>query len=211
MTPLAKHFRRGMGRPAPATENAIRFDEPGVSLFWETVAPELGAGWFLDRFVYLFGPGLERLQRCLQAWSFLVPPGHPDRRVLGYNIHGAILVLENGNTPLPKVLVLEPYRVAYWTHEFLGFENLLARWLPDRELPYFLDTGVYEAWRQSTGEYLGEDMILAPKLPEDLGGTRTLENFQVENLFEYYERTGRKYAKVAAEPGPPKKPRGRKR
>jgi hypothetical protein len=51
-------------------------------------------------------------------------------------------------------------------------------------------------------------MILAPKLPEDLGGTRTLENFQMENLFEYYERTGREYAKLARPPG---KPPGRKR
>ncbi|MCP3143947.1 hypothetical protein [Pyxidicoccus xibeiensis] len=210
MTPLAKHFRRGMGRPAPATENAIHFEVPGARLFWEMVSPDLGAGWYLDRFVYLFGPGLERLHRCLKAWSFLVPPDHPDRLVLGYNIHGAILVLEDAKTSLPKVLVLEPYRIAWWTHEHLGFENLLARWLPDRELPEFLDTEVYTQWRKSTGEYLAEDMILAPKLPKEAGGSRDLENFQVENLFDFYERTGREYAKLA-KGGKPPGPKGRKR
>lgn len=207
MTPLAKHFVRGMGRPNPETKNGIHFEAPGAQLFWEMVGPQMRAGWFLDRFVYLCGPELQRLLRCLDAWSFLVPPGH-DRIVLGYNVHGAILVLEDANTSLPKVLVLEPYRLAWWTHDHLGFENLFARWLPDRELPHFLDTGVYEQWRKSAGGYLAQDMILAPKLPEDLGGTRTLENFQVENLFEYYERTGREYAKVARPPG---KPPGRKR
>ncbi len=202
MTPLARHFRRGMGRPDPATQNAIHFEAPGASLFWETVSPDLGAGWFLDRFVYLFGPGLERLHRCLKAWSFLVPPDHPDRMVLGYNIHGAILVLEDANTPLPKVCILEPFRIAYWTHEQLGFENLLARWLPDRELPDFLDTEAYTLWRESSGQYLAEDMILAPKLPKELGGFRMPKNFQVENLFDFYERTGREYAALAREGTP---------
>jgi hypothetical protein len=210
MTPLAEQFIRGLGRPAPATRNAIHFQEEFVNMLWESVAPDVGAGWFLDRFVYLFGPGLERLHRCLDAWPALVPPNHPDRMVLGYNVHGAILVLENGNSAVPQVYLLEPYVGAYWTHEDIAFENLLGMWLPERRLPYFLDTGVYEAWRGLTDRYLPEDTILAPKVPRDLGGERTLENFQVEDLFEFHESAGAIHAKAAARvkhPGP----RGRKR
>jgi hypothetical protein len=196
VTDLGKAFVAGLGKPSPATKNAIRLPNRADNALWKLIAPELKAGWFLDRFVYLFGPGLEKLERCLKAWSFLVPP-KSDRIILGCNVHGAIVVMDDSKADQPSIHVLEPYVVTFWTHRHLGLESFLATWLPKRRIPYFLDDAVYSAWRTLTGEYLSDDAILAPKVPRDLGGERNLENFQVENIYEYYETTATAYTKHA--------------
>jgi hypothetical protein len=198
MTALTEIFVPKMGRPDPVEPSGLRFRNRYDQESWERRYADVGAGWYLDRFVYLFGPEAARLERCLDAWSFLVPPRNPDRMIVGRNAYGAILVLEHGNDPLPAVHVLEPFVVTYWTHPQLDFVSLLGRFLPEGLIPHFMDGRLYKKWRKQTGKHLPTDAILAPRVPEGLGGTRTLTNFQVEDIFAYYESTAPVYAKAFA-------------
>jgi hypothetical protein len=198
MTALTEIFVPKFGRPDPSAPSGLQFGDPAYQERWERYYADIGAGWYLDRFVYLFGPDAARLERCLDAWSFLVPPRNPDRMILGRNAYGAILVMEHGNDPVPAVHVLEPYVVTYWTHPYLDFVSLLGTFLPEGKIPHFMDTRLYKKWRKQARAHLQGDDILAPREPEGLGGTRTLENFQVEDIFAYYESTATVYAKAFA-------------
>jgi hypothetical protein len=40
---------------------------------WDKLHSEVGAGWYRDRFLYLFGENLEEFRPCVDAWSFLMP------------------------------------------------------------------------------------------------------------------------------------------
>lgn len=167
---------------------------------WEAFYEEIGAGFYQNRFWYLFGEGLEALAPCLDAWSFLVPPGTP-RMILGRNAYGALLVLENPDEigPSSRVRVLDPLGVVWWGSASIAFANLLGCYLPQKLLPYtFFDDSVYQAWQKSTGRWLEADEILAVRVPLALGGTMTLDNFQVENVHAYYRTTAPIYAKALA-------------
>jgi hypothetical protein len=209
MSDLGEHFVEALGRPDPVEPSGLTF--PGLIRqgYWDMFYDQVGAGWFLDRFVYLFGPQAERLQTCLDAWPFLVPPSS-DRRILGRNAHGAILVLEDASKVKTRVYLLDPFALAYWTDPLLQLESLLGRFLPDNLLPRFLDRSLYESWRRATDMHLEDDFILAPKTPEGLGGEWSPANFQPENIFDYYESMAPIYAKAYAPGGKPK-PQSRKR
>src|SRR4051812_21279564 len=105
-------FLKAMGEPSPAAPPGLHFTEPGIEFVWETFHEVIGAGWYQNRFWYLFGEGLDRLSPCLAAWSFLVPPG-PERMILGRNAYGALLVLENPNAlgSTSRVHILNPLDV----------------------------------------------------------------------------------------------------
>jgi hypothetical protein len=60
-------FKKRFGAPSPATENGLHFAEYGPRFSWEMSHEEIGSGWFLDRFLYLFGDGVDRLAACLDA------------------------------------------------------------------------------------------------------------------------------------------------
>ena len=74
MSFLGDAFVSGMGKPDIAMPNGLNFKNLYTKQLWEQVHNEIGSGWFLNRFVYLFGEGLHKLQPCLDAWSFLVKP-----------------------------------------------------------------------------------------------------------------------------------------
>ncbi len=211
---LATNFIDGIGRPDPPTPDGLRCRSSAFGELWQDIHAQIGSGWYLNRFLYLFGEGVEKLRPCLDAWSFLVPPNHPDRMILGRNAHGAILVLENGNSPDPSVFVLNPLTLEYWTDPRIGFENLLGRWLPRNEIPFFLDHDLYDAWIAGTGRFLDEDMVLAPKIPLVLGGEMKPENLQTESIISYYETSApvaeKTLAKLAGGGGKPKRPRRRR-
>jgi hypothetical protein len=193
---LAQAFIEGIGKPDPATPNGLRFKSPVYDELWLDTHAEIGSGWYLNRFLYLFGEGVEKLQPCLDAWSFVVPPNHPDRIILGRNAYGAILVLENGNSADASVLMLDPLLVDYWSDPRIGFENMLGRWLPQKEIPHFLDKDLYDAWVIGHGRHLGDDTILAAKTPLSLGGEMEPENFQEEPIIDYYRTTAPIYEKA---------------
>lgn len=198
MSDVGKAFLRALGKPNPAMPSGLQFRDGHSQQLWQRLHRELGAGWFLDRFFYLFGPGLEQLFACLEAWSFLVPPSR-DRMILGRNAYGAILVLERPSSVDQSVHLLDPFRVQYWTDPRIGFVNLISRWLPDHLLPGFADDLLYRAWVQS-GTHLPDDVILAPKTPLGLGGRLEPDNIQEEEIVSYYRTTAPIYAKASVNP-----------
>lgn len=164
------------------------------------VRQEIGAGWFYNRFLYLFGEGLEALQPCLDAWSFVVPPGHPDRKILGRNGYGAILVLENGNTlNQGSIHLLDPLNVRYWTDPNITLVTLCGNHLPKRRIPKFLDADAYDEWIAANADVeLELEDILGVKVPLSLGGELTVDNLQLDGIVEYYQATGPIYANALA-------------
>lgn len=193
-----ENFIAVMGPPAPAVPPGLRFKDAGQEFIWENMHAIIGSGWYQSRFFYLFGEGLEELRPCLEAWSFLVPPG-PERMILGRNAYGALLVYDNPDRPgaAARVRILNPVDVSWYRNPLIDFGGLVGHWFPNRSLPpAFLDKRIYEEWLQRSGRYLEPDEVLAIKVPLSLGGRMELDNFQVENIVKYYRTTGPIYAKA---------------
>ena len=198
MSYLSDVFTKACGKPSPAVPAALKFSS--YNPMWEVLRKEIGGGWFLNRFLYLFGEELEQFQPCLDAWSFIVPPNHPDRMIIGKNAYGALLVLEDGNdTNKQSVHLLDPINVQYWTHPQIVFGNLFGAYLPQNKLPQFLDHEAYDDWLSENGnvEIEAHD-ILGIKTPVPLGGELIPANLQLENIVDYYRTTGPIYAKAHA-------------
>jgi hypothetical protein len=210
MSDVTKAFIEGLGRPNPRLPSGLHFNDPLKQVLWEQVYGEIGAGWFLDRFVYLFGPGLERLQPCLDAWPSLVPSGHPDRMILGRNAYGAVLVMEHEGPIDETTHLLDPATGRYWTDERIGLMNLFGAWLPQGLIPGFLDREPYRAWVQANGP-LGDDEILAPITPLARGGAMTPENLERRDVVDYHRAAAAAFASGAQESGRPSRPKGKKR
>jgi hypothetical protein len=197
MTALGDTVTKALGRPQPLEPNGVQFPTPFTQRLWEATYQEIGAGWYLDGFVYLFGPKAAALQRCLDAWPFVVPP-KPGRVILGRNAYGMILVADDPAGHENTVYVLDPFTVRYYTLQWLQFSTLLGRFLPERLIPHFLDDSVYRAWQRSTGRTLEGDLVLGPKIPEGLGGELTLANVMLDDIFAYYESMAPIHAKAFA-------------
>lgn len=128
----------------------------------------------------------------MDEWSFIVP-SNPKRVILGRNAHGAIVTVEPRSTRRGAetyIHVLDPIGFRWWTNPNAVFANFFGYWMASKALPRgFMDETAYSEWRAQSGRYLKEDEILAIKVPLALGGSLTLDNFQVENIFEYYAST----------------------
>jgi hypothetical protein len=197
-------FVKAMGRPDPPTASGLKFAAAKVGArLWERLHPEIGAGYYRDRFLFLFGEGLTALRPCLDAWSFLLPADVAQNMIIGRNAYGALLVLENPDNfgPAARISVLDPLAVRYRRYADLDFVGLIGYWLPENELPQFLDQSVYDDWRRQTGSILGPRQILAPKTPLGMGGAMELGNFQVEDIVSYYQTTAPIYQKAFAKSG----------
>ncbi len=213
MSAVGKAFIKAIGKPSPRLPFQVPFHHPGDRFSWKAFTKEIGAGWYLDRFLLLFCEQLAALQACVDRWAFLGAPS-TNRVILGRNAHGAILTLENDESPAldSHVCVLDPLHVTWWSDPNAGLSNLLGYWFGERALPAaFLDDSVYARWRKETGEALADDEILAIKVPLSLGGTLDLSNFQVENIDEYFATTGPIYARASGKtrkrPGAPRRKR----
>lgn len=182
----------------PDTPSApLQFAEPFLQEIWQWRQQRTGAGWFLGRFFFLLGDGLDRFTPCLDAWSFLLPPAS-ERRIIGYNAYGALLVMEDEveSGIVAPVRLIEPTTVIYWADPECVYTTLLSRWLPDRQMPSFFDTSVYVQWLKESGRFLGDDEILGIHAPLPLGGEMKLDNFSPMNIIDYYRATGPVYAKA---------------
>ena len=206
MTIMKDTFVGAFGKPNPKTPNAIHFKYDGLEAIRELCVEDTGAGWFKNRFLYFFGPGLDRLTPCLEAWSFLVPPTRRERTVVGRNAYGALVVVEGGNKSGNTAHVLDPYLMVYWGNPDVHFVKLVGDLLPKNEIPGFLDDALYQAWMKTRKKPLEADIILAPKTPWGLGGKMDPENFQEEDIVSYYKTTGPVFAKAYAKMG--RKPLG---
>jgi hypothetical protein len=205
MSGVGQAFKAALGKPDPKTASGLTFTRASLVETWKSFYREIGAGWFKDRFVYLFGEGLDRLLPCLDAWSFVVPP-KPGRMIIGYNAHGSLLVLEDADTIEWHVHVLDPFRVVYWTNANLDFVGLLGYFLPNDAIPHFLDDSVYRTWVKANRRHPADGMVLAPKAPAGLGGEFSVDNFQEEDLLEFYQTSGPIYQKALAKAPAASKP-----
>jgi hypothetical protein len=205
-------FLRVFGQPDPRTASGLHFSGAWEARMWDGFYKQMGAGYYWDRFLFLFGEGLESLEPCLDAWSFLVPDDGTERMIIGRNSYGALLVLENPNDwgPRCRVSMLDPLAVVYRRYPSLDFVGLIGYWLPKRELPEFLDRRVYDAWRKQTKKFLEPMQILAPTKPLGLGGSVALDNFQVEDIVSYYQSTAPIYQRTFAKMQPAGPPRSSK-
>jgi hypothetical protein len=215
MTISKEGFTGVFGKPNPSTPNTIHFNDVALEAGWELRVKKIGAGWFKNRFLYFFGPGLDRLMPCLEAWSFIVPPTKRERTIVGRNAYGALVVVEDGDDEDNTCHVLDPYLMVYWGNPNMHLLNFLGNFLPNDEIPGFLDDTLYQAWIKVRKKPLEDDMILAPKVPWGLGGQMDPENFQEEEIVDYYQTTGpifaKAYAKMGKKPPSAKKPTRPKR
>lgn len=208
MSDVTNAFIEGLGRPRPRRPSGLTFHDPLKQELWKQVYADIGAGWFLDRFVYLFGPGLERLQPCLDAWSPVVAPGHPDRMILGRNAYGAVLVMEHAGPVDETTFLLDPAVGSYWTDPRIGLMNLFGAWLPRGLIPGFLDRAPYAAWVKQHGP-LGDDEVLAPITPLWEGGLMTPENLERRDMLEYCQAAAAAFTGKTRKRRRPAQPRRR--
>ena len=199
MSAVGDAFKAAFGPPDPPTPLGLRFKGIYAQEAWEELHAEIGSGWFMDGFLYLFGESLESLRPCLEAWSFVVPPS-ANRLILGRTAYGAIFVLDNPGGKDERVCIVDPLTVTYWSDPNSVFGNFIGRWLPKREFPdHILDAPPYEAWRKANKVgRLEFDDVLGIKTPRPLGGKLEPDNFQLESIVDYYHTTGPIYAKALA-------------
>jgi hypothetical protein len=196
-------FLKAMGSAKPRAKDGMHF-----SIFiagsWKNAQKEgVHPGYYKNRFYYLFGEGLERYQRCIDAWSFLVDTKRPVT-ILGKNAYGSLLVLEDSDDAETSrhIGVLDTTLAQYTARTDWYFSDLWVGLLVNRELDIFTDESAYLEWRELAGKgkakkpYLDEDEILGPVLPLPLGGTMSMTNFRPQNIFEYYESTAPIYKKA---------------
>jgi hypothetical protein len=190
---MPSDFTKRFGAPSPPVPTDIRFRGRPYQDNWQAILRETGSGWFMNRFLYLFGAGLQRLTACTDAWSFLVPPGK-ERIILGRNAYGTLLVLEEPEGA-QTVHLLDPIRVAYWTDPDIELLGLVGRYLPRRNLPHFFEDDLYRLWVPGD-DHLPDDTIIAPITPASLGGKLVPANFHEEEIVTYYQSTAPIYAKA---------------
>jgi hypothetical protein len=208
---IGEALRQALGDPDPAVPPGLHFQDGFQGRVWRLCAEKVGAGWFRDRFLYLFGEGLEALAPCLEAWPFLVPP-NADRMIVGRNAYGAIAYVDDANSPQGKLSVLDPLSVSVVTSHGLDLWSFIGRYLPENLIESFLDDSVYREWAEKSRLGLELDLALAIKIPLTLGGKMEVDNFSVEGIAEYYQTTAPIYANGIAEArknAARKKPRGK--
>lgn len=204
---ISERFLDAIGPPSPAAPPGLRFDSTHHS-FWETLHAEIGSGWYLDGFLYLFGDGLEPLLSCITSWSFLVPPLERPM-VVGYNAFGTLLVLKDRADVNSRIGVLDPARVVWWDTGILDFEGMIGAWLPENRIPHFLDHSAYDAWRARGGRRLGVGEMLSMKTPAALGGAFEPDNFEISDIVLYYRVSGPVYEKTLTRRSGPSRSKSR--
>ncbi|MEM7574082.1 MAG: hypothetical protein AAF433_14335 [Bacteroidota bacterium] len=184
------------GPPEPLLANGIHFSEEWANMLWEGVVQEVGTGYFMDQFLCLFGEGIREFDPLIESWAFLLPD-EKERWVIGKNAYGALLLLEDPTVEGTMGLVglLDPLTVSYQQDNQLDLMGLVGNWLPQERQPKFLDDNIYQEWRSQGSQELESQQILAIKQPLSLEGKMELANFQVENIFDYYQSTAEIYKK----------------
>lgn len=189
-------FKDTFGSPETPGEEAMKFNDAWSQQLWSFAHDQTGVGDFLGGFVHLFTERVEALHPVLEAWEFLLPDDVP-RRVIGRNAYGALLLLERPveDGTKAKIGLLDPIGVQYFTDPNLNFVSLISRWLPQGLLPHFNENEPYRVWQEKTGLHLAMQEVLGIKIPLVLEGSWSVDNFQVEDISEYYQTTGDIYRK----------------
>jgi hypothetical protein len=190
MTGIGESFIAGLGKPKPAAKPDIPLDPmTGIGDIWNDVSKEIGAGYFLDGFLYLFGEDVRAWDPCVEAWSFMYPRPETKRLLIGRNAYGALVLLEDPDGK-PRVGILDPPTMTYYSQAHLDLIAFIGRFLPEREGPEsFWHSEPYASWAAESKEPLGMDAILGMTVPLHLGGTWDVSNFVIREPVEYHRRT----------------------
>jgi hypothetical protein len=184
--------------PDPALPPGLNLLTGVQKAYWKLEHRVGGAGWYWDRFLFLFGKGVGELDRCLRAWAPLA--GEDNERILvGRNAYGAILVLDQARlNSTSKIRILDPFQLSYAGRDRTSFGDLFSTVIPDNTFPSFFSDRLYGIWRKREARLLGDNEILAPRVPEDAGGKWEIDNLAPEDLFAFYERTAVEWAPLLA-------------
>lgn len=194
MTEVGKVFKETLGKPNPKTETALIFKNLAYSYIWKELSKELGAGWFLNKYIYLFGPAIKKLNRAIEAWDFLMPDDTKDRMVIGFTAFGSILIVENGNSkkvdkPI-RVGLLDPFLIRYFRNPNLDFIGLMGYWFPHRELSNVFDGKVenfYQQFFSKNNDRKSDFQIFGILKAPVFGGELSVSNFQLMDIVKYFE------------------------
>lgn len=186
MTAVGQAFVNALGTPDSLDQLGFKFEQEWDQASLSLITDEIGTGWYLGGFLYLLGRDVPALDGLLKYWQFLFTDGKA-RKVIGRNIYGALLVIEDADIDgtMAMVGVIDPLNVAYFTNPNLDFTGLLGNWLPQGKLPSFMNKTVYSSYQELGYSPLNKAEVLGIKTPLTLGGKMELANFQVESLEEY--------------------------
>ncbi|MGZ3420794.1 MAG: leucine-rich repeat domain-containing protein [Polyangiales bacterium] len=191
--------RSSLGKPDPkARPLADVPGSPGGQLLVRSIAKDVGAGWFDRGFVYLFGEEVARLSACLDAWKWLLPE-HGRRAVLGHNAYGALLVLETSEG-LPVVRILDPVLLTYYAPIRDLLPSFVESRLAKRDLTFFCQRGLHDAWRARTKKRLLDGQMLPVRMPKAEGGLRDANALEPVDIVAHYRATSKAFAREAEVP-----------
>jgi hypothetical protein len=197
MSAVGDLFTKNLGKPLQDTELGFKFPMEWDQVVLDDLYQEIGAGWFLDGFIYLLGPAVEGMNRYLDDWAFLFGDA-VSRQVIGWNAYGSLLVIEEAEDlgTVAMIGMIDTLNVRYFRDPNLDFMGLFGNWLPQKKLPGFLDDHVYQAYRAAGNAPLEIGEILGIIHPLSLDGKFELANFQKEPLRDYFSEVTKIYRNV---------------
>ncbi len=198
MSAVSDAFIKAYGTPDPHIPCRLRYAQAWQHEVNDPLIAEIGSGHYRNGFFHLLGEDLEPLDALLDTWKFILPDEVP-RTVIGRNAYGVLLVAEDlaEEDTAAQLCVLDPIRVGYHRDANWRVLNGLVTWLPGH-YPNFMDDRIYSALAGNSNVRLEANEILAIKAPMSLGGLFEPDNFQRENIFDYYTTTAAIYAKYIA-------------
>ena len=199
MSSVGDAFIQFYGKPDPLLPCRLKFEESWKQGMVDFIVAEIGSGVYCNGFYHLLGEDLVSLDPLLDTWRFILPDEKP-RNVVGRNAYGVLLVAEDlqAKGMGAQLCVLDPIRVSYHRDENWLMTNGLVTWLP-KHYPNFTDQRIFKAMLGADNSRLAPDEILAIKAPTSLGGEFAPENFQMENIHDYFATTAAIYAKYMAD------------
>jgi hypothetical protein len=180
--PFAERF----GAPDPAVPSGLTYTSSMLKRKWESrLFPKIGAGWYWDRFLFLFGEGLDALQPCLDAWAAHLPPAD-EYQIAGRNAYGTVWVEvnPNGSTDERRVAFLDLHQGKVWQYAQSDLGHCVANVFPQLKVPEFLDRRGFDDWVAAGNDAPRLDQCLAPK---DVGAGMKLANLQLEDIVAAFQ------------------------
>ena len=94
MSAISEAFLSTVGKPNLLTDLGFKFSMEWDQIVLDDLYQEIGAGIFQNDFLHLLGSNISELDLLLENWNFLFNDD-ANRRVIGRNAHGSLLIIEN--------------------------------------------------------------------------------------------------------------------